>query len=179
MPNNAAKQTTKAVRFALPAEHTPRRHDSPWSKNRELRDRRPDLTTATNPRRGSSTRQGLDLESTRAVHGSEKSSSVSKGQSNPPGRKKIARPEEHKPSTLDRKSAPNSSPPAPPSFSAKRSEKRPAPSPPPRAKTLRRKSTPRKPGPEQVRVNFHRGSRRTDVKIAGESGLPPLVVKFR
>lgn len=186
MPNNAAKSTAKAVRFALPAEHTPRRHDSPLSRNQELPHRRPNLTSATNPRKPSNSRQELELASTRAVHGSEKSSPVARRQESPAtGKRRPDLPGNRKDPTINRK--PRANPSTLPAYPPKRPDKRPAPptTPAPRRKpplpssVPGRKSSPAQKEPEQVRVKFHRGSRRTDVKIAGGSGLPPLVVKFR
>lgn len=188
MPNNAAKQSTKAVRFALPAEHTPRRHNSPWSRNQELPHRRPALRPATaSPSRRSNSRQELDLTSTKAVHGSEKSSSVPREPKNPAaGKNRPEPPGNHKDSTINRK--PRTDPSTLPTFLPKRPDRRPAhpPAPPHKRKpplpssAPGRKSSPSQKEPEQVRVKFHRGSRRTDVRIAGGSGgLPPLVVKFR
>lgn len=148
----------------------------PWSKPQEPYHRKSDFATAAKPRSPSIPKQELDLTSTRAVHGSEKSSSVSRRQNNLPQERRMTSSGKHRDSTANRN--PMGSPP-PPLLPAKRPERRPSlggkahPSP----------HTPR-PSPsgpaneEQVRVRFHSG-RRTDVKIAGRDGLPPLVVRFR
>lgn len=175
MPRKTARQTTKAVRFALPAEHTPRRYNHPRSKSQDPHNRKPDLTAATNPRNASNSRQNPDFASTRAVHGSEKPSSVSRRQNNLPQEKRRTSPENHRGWTENRK--PLGSPPPP--FPTKRPEKGPSSG----GKAHLSPHIPRRrpSGPEteeQVRVRFHSG-RRTDVKIAGRDGLPPLVVKFR
>lgn len=177
MPTKATKQTTKAVRFALPAEHTSPRNKLPRSKAQDPLYRKPDLTpTKRNPGNPSNSTRDLDLACTRAVHGSEKPSSVSRRQKNVPQEKRTTTPERQRGSTMNRKPVVSPSPP----FPAKRTEKVPSPG----GKAYQSPQTSRRSpsGPEneeQVRVRFHSG-RRTEVKIAGGgSGLPPLVVKFR
>lgn len=181
MPTKATKKTTKAVRFALPAEYTPPKNNLPRNKAQDPLYRKPDLTTATrNPRNLSNSRQELDLASTRAVHGSEKPSSVSRRPKNLPQEKRTTSPENHKGSTINFRPVGSPPSPRPAPFPAKKPEK--VPSPESKAyqspHTLRRSPRSGPENEEQVRVRF-RGGRRTEVKIAGRDGLPPLVVKFR